>query len=236
MSGVFGYCVIMPGNALLRLHESAPFSRVVPWRRRGLCLVLSSPSGGGKTTITRRLLRYDSSLRLSVSATTRPRRGDEEEGRDYYFLSLAEFEERRASGWFVETAEVFGNFYGTPRAPVEAALREGASMVFDIDWQGAEQLVRELGGDVVTVFLLPPDLGALRERLKLRAQDGADVMEARLGGALREVGHWVDYDYVLVNHDLDEATAYVQSIFLAERLRRERQSGAADVIDEKLHP
>lgn len=199
-----------------------------------MCLVLSSPSGGGKTTIANRLLRYDSSLQLSVSATTRPRRPGEEEGRDYYFLSFDEFEERRGAGWFIETAEVFGYRYGTPRAPVEDVLRSGANMAFDIDWQGAEQLDRSLGENMISVFLLPPDLAALRDRLRSRAQDGEEAIATRLSGALKEVGHWVDYDYVLVNHDLDETTAYVQTIFTAERLRRSRQTGAKELIKKRL--
>ena len=221
-------------DALLRLHETAPLRRVAPWPRAGLCFVLSSPSGGGKTTITRNLLELDEGLSLSVSATTRPPRKDEEEGRHYHFLEEQEFARREAEGWFLETAEVFGHRYGTPRGPVEKKIAEGGTVLFDIDWQGAAQMRAGLGDAMASVFLLPPSFAELESRLHRRAQDSRSAIDGRLQGALAEIARWSDYDYVLVNHDLDETIGYVRAILTAERLRRARQTGAAQAIAELI--
>ena len=191
--------------------------------RRGLLLILSSPSGAGKSTLTRRLMAWDPMIRFSVSATTRPPRPGEVDGRDYHFLSRAEFQALVASGGMLEHAEVFGNLYGSPRAPVEAAMAEGRDTVFDIDWQGGQQVRQAMRGDVVSVFILPPSLAELERRLRGRGQDGAEVIAARMAKSRDEISHWAEYDYVLVNRDLDETEADLVSILRAERLRRDRQ-------------
>jgi guanylate kinase len=192
-------------------------------KRRGLMLVLSSPSGAGKTTLSRRLLESDSGITLSVSATTRPKRPAEVHGRDYYFVSQAEFDAMVKRGEFLEHATVFGNSYGTPRAPVDKALAEGRDVLFDIDWQGTQQVREKAREDLVSVFILPPSREALLERLKSRAQDSAEVVAARMAKANGEMSHWAEYDYVVVNDDVVRAQAQIETILAAERLRRARQ-------------
>ena len=190
-------------------------------------LILSSPSGAGKTTLAARLLDGDGALTLSVSATTRPPRPGEIEGAHYFFIERATFEARREAGDFLEWAEVFGNLYGTPRGPVEAALAAGRDVVFDIDWQGTRQISRAAPADVVRVFILPPSRATLKERLRARAADSEDVVARRMAGAAEEISHWDEYDYVLVNDDLDATLGLLQSILTTERLRRERRPGLA---------
>ena len=206
--------------------------------RRGLMLVLSSPSGAGKSTIARNLLESDPAFELSISITTRPRRGSEIDGRHYHFRTRREFEIARDNDELLEWAEVHGNFYATPRAPAEKALSEGRDMLFDIDWQGAEQLRQKMHADIVSIFVLPPSMRELRERLKRRAEDKDDVIEARLANARAEIEHWRDYDYVVVNEDLDAAFSSVEAIVAAERLRRDRRPGlfqfVTGLLDEKL--
>lgn len=194
--------------------------------RRGLLLVLSSPSGAGKTTITRRLVELEGDgLAISVSHTTRPKRPDEIDGRDYHFVDQAGFARLRERGAFLECAEVFGHWYGTARDPVESALEAGRDVVFDIDWQGTQQLADAVRGDLVRVFILPPSLEALEERLKRRAQDSATVVAQRMSRAGDEMRHYDEYDYVVVNTELGQAVADVQAILRAERLRRSRLRG-----------
>jgi guanylate kinase len=207
-------------------------------RRRGLMLVLSSPSGAGKSTIARNLLESDKSFELSVSVTTRQRRGSEIDGRHYHFKTMRDFEMQRDNDQLLEWAEVHGNFYATPRAPAEAAMAEGRDMLFDIDWQGAEQLREKMRGDIVSIFILPPSMAELKARLMRRAEDQASVIEKRLDNAREELEHWKDYDYVVVNDDLDRAFGEVVSIVAAERLRRDRRPGLFDfvsgLLDEKV--
>jgi guanylate kinase len=193
--------------------------------RRGLLLVLSSPSGAGKTTLARRLLAADPGLRMSVSVTTRPPRPGEVDGRDYRFIDAAEFARLEAAGDLLEWAEVHGNSYATPKAAVLAALQAGEDMLFDIDWQGAKQLRDRMGADVVSVFVLPPSGRTLERRLRTRGQDSDEVMARRLAAAATEIGHWGDYDYVIVNADLDASSTSLAAILAAERLKRVRQPG-----------
>ena len=200
-------------------------------RRRGLLLVLSSPSGAGKTTITRLLLERDPVLSLSVSVTTRPPRPGEIDGRDYLFIEQAQFARMVAAGELLEHATVFGNSYGTPRGPIEAALAAGRDIVTDIDWQGTQQLSQAMPEDLVKVFVLPPSLLALRERLQRRAQDSAEVVAARMAKSAEEMSHWPEYDYVIVNRDIDESVAEVAAIVTAERRRRTRQLGLAEFVN-----
>ena len=192
--------------------------------RRGLVLVLSSPSGAGKTTLTRRLVE-ERAGDLSISVTTRPRRPSEVEGRHYHFVDVAAFAALRESGGLLEWAEVHGNLYGTPRRPVEQALAAGRDMIFDIDYQGTRQVRRALPGDVVTVFVLPPSMAELERRLVRRAEDAPEVIARRLANARAEIERWVDYDYVLVNDSLERSYAGLAAILAAERLRRERCVG-----------
>jgi guanylate kinase len=199
-------------------------------RRRGLLLVLSSPSGAGKTTITRRLLERDRGLDLSVSVTTRPPRPGEIDGTDYRFIDRARFEAMAAGGDLLEHASVFGHSYGTPRAPIERALDAGRDVVTDIDWQGTQQLKRSLAQDLVTVFVLAPSRAALRERLARRNQDTPAVVAQRMRKSAEEISHWSEYDYVIVNREIDESVAQAQAILEAERLRRTRQLGLADFV------
>jgi guanylate kinase len=207
-------------------------------RRRGLMLVLSSPSGAGKSTIARNLLENDAGLELSVSVTTRARRGSEIDGVHYHFLSQRDFDRLRDTDALLEWAEVHGNCYGTPREPAEAAMADGRDMLFDIDWQGAVQLNEKMRADIVSVFILPPSMGELKTRLKRRAEDTDAAIEKRLSNARVEIEHWREYDYVVINDDLDRAYTEVKSIVTAERLRRDRRPGLFDfvtrLLDEKL--
>jgi guanylate kinase len=202
--------------------------------RRGLMLVLSSPSGAGKTTLSRLLLNADKSVELSVSVTTRPRRAGEKHGRDYRFIQKSQFQKMRANGELLESAEVFGNFYGTPRAPVEKALAAGRDVLFDIDWQGTQQLRDndKVKTDVATVFVLPPSSADLEKRLRTRAQDSDGVIASRMAKAADEMSHWAEYDYVIINKDIDQAYTEVRAILAAERLKRTRQTGLSDFVSD----
>jgi guanylate kinase len=199
-------------------------------RRRGLCLILSSPSGAGKTTLARLLLSSDETLRHSVSVTTRAPRPREKEGVDYYFVSRNQFEELRSNNNLLEWAEVFGNLYGTPAGPVKAALAEGQDIVFDVDWQGAASIAALLPDDTVRVFILPPSAVELSRRIHARASDSAHQIETRLKAAAVEMAHWTEYDYVLVNRDIDECLAALKAVLAAERLKRHRQVGLLDFV------
>jgi guanylate kinase len=198
--------------------------------RRGLMYVLSSPSGVGKTTLSRLLLRADRHVDLSISVTTRPRRRGEVDGRDYHFIDRARFNAMVKSGELLEWAEVFGHCYGTPRRPVEKALQAGRDILFDIDWQGTQQLREKARDDLVSVFILPPSVAELERRLKTRAQDSHDIIKARMAKATGEMSHWPEYDYVIVNCDKNRAFAEVRAILAAERLKRERQVGLSDFV------
>ena len=197
--------------------------------RRGLMLVLSSPSGAGKTTLSRMLLDGDAGIVMSVSATTRPARSNEIDGRDYHFISVKEFEKRVADDAFLEHALVFGHRYGTPKAAVMSALSKGNDVLFDIDWQGTQQL-KQQRDDVVSIFVLPPSRGELERRLRARAQDSEEVVARRMSKANDEMSHWAEYDYVVVNHDMNMALAQVQTILSAERLKRGRQIGIREFV------
>ncbi len=199
--------------------------------RRGLLLVLSSPSGAGKTTITRLLIERDPTLAISVSVTTRAPRAGEIDGKHYRFIDAAEFERMVAAGELLEHAVVFGNRYGTPRAPVEATLASGSDIISDIDWQGTQQLKESVRSDLVSVFVLPPSMAALRKRLESRAQDSREVVGQRMAKSADEMSHWPKYDYVIVNHELEHSVAQVQAILTAERLKRERQAGLAEFVN-----
>jgi guanylate kinase len=198
--------------------------------RRGLMFVLSSPSGAGKTTLSRLLIDRVPGLKMSVSATTRPMRPGEVEGRDYLFVDKARFEQMVGQNELLEWATVFDNRYGTPRAPVEAALSSGQDVLFDIDWQGTQQLKEKARADVVSVFILPPSAADLERRLHSRAQDSDEVIRGRMSRASHEMSHWAEYDYIVVNHEIDDAFAEVQSILKAERLKRERRTGLAAFV------
>jgi len=198
--------------------------------RRGLMFVLSSPSGAGKTTLSRLLIDRMPGLRMSVSATTRAMRPGEVDGRDYSFVDKATFEAMVKADQLLEWATVFDNSYGTPRAPVEAALSAGQDVLFDIDWQGTQQLREKARADVVSVFILPPSAADLEKRLHSRAQDSDEVIRKRMSRASHEMSHWAEYDYIVINHDVDEAFAEVQSILKAERLKRERQTGLVGFV------
>jgi guanylate kinase len=193
--------------------------------RRGLMFVLSSPSGAGKTTLSRLLIERVPGLSMSVSATTRPMRPGEVAGRDYLFVDKARFEQMVRQNELLEWATVFDNRYGTPRAPVEAALSAGQDVLFDIDWQGTQQLREKARADVVSVFILPPSAADLEKRLHSRAQDSDEVIRGRMSRASHEMSHWAEYDYIVINHEIDDAFAEVQSILKAERLKRERRTG-----------
>ncbi|CCE07086.1 Guanylate kinase (GMP kinase) [Bradyrhizobium sp. STM 3843] len=200
--------------------------------RRGLMFVLSSPSGAGKTTLSRLLIERMPGLNMSVSVTTRPMRPGEVEGRDYYFVDKIRFEEMVKRHDLLEWATVFDNRYGTPRAPVEAALSAGRDVLFDIDWQGTQQLREKARADVVSVFILPPSAADLEKRLHTRAQDSDEVIRARMSRASHEMSHWAEYDYIVINRNVDEAFAEVQSILKAERLKRERRIGLTTFVRE----
>ncbi len=199
--------------------------------RRGLMFVLSSPSGAGKTTLSRLLIERMPGLKMSVSATTRPMRPGEVDGRDY-LSSTSQFERMVKRDELLEWATVFDNRYGTPRAPVEAALSAGQDVLFDIDWQGTQQLREKARADVVSVFILPPSAADLEKRLHTRAQDSDEVIRGRMSRATHEMSHWAEYDYIVINHDIDDAFAEVQSILKAERLKRERRSGLTTFVRE----
>jgi guanylate kinase len=188
--------------------------------RRGIMFVVSSPSGAGKTTLTRNLVNADRNLTLSISVTTRPRRASEVDGVHYRFISKSKFTAMRRSGELLESANVHGNFYGTPRRPVEKALNAGNDVLFDIDWQGAKQLYEKMRADVVSVFVLPPSARELKSRLERRAEDSADVIRRRLRNAAQEIPHWAEYDYVLINRDLDRSFRDLRHILAAERAKR----------------
>jgi guanylate kinase len=199
-------------------------------KRRGLMLVLSSPSGAGKTTLARNLIASDGSIFMSVSATTRAPRKNEADGRDYYFVTRKKFDDMVAAGEFFEHADVFEHRYGTPKQPVLDALRKGEDVLFDIDWQGTQQLKEQARDDLVSVFVLPPSHDELERRLRARAQDSDAVVAARMAKAASEISHWPEYDYVVVNRDIDRALAQVKSILEAERARRTRLVGVGDFV------
>lgn len=198
--------------------------------RRGLLLVLSSPSGAGKTSLARALLESDAGIALSVSVTTRKPRPGEVDGRDYWFVDEAKFKSMADADELLEWATVFGNYYGTPRAPIERALAQGRDVLFDIDWQGTQQLSERMAGDLVRVFVLPPSGETLEARLRTRAQDSDDVVAKRMASASAEISHWAEYDYVIVNADLDHSSASLRAILAAERLRRDRTTGLSAFV------
>ncbi len=198
--------------------------------RRGLLLVLSSPSGAGKTSLARSLLEGDAGIRLSVSVTTRKPRPGEVDGRDYCFVDEAKFLSMRDAGELLEWARVFDNYYGTPKEPIETAIHQGRDVLFDIDWQGTQQLAERMAGDLVRVFILPPSAAALEARLKTRALDPPEVVAKRMAQASSEISHWAEYDYVIVNADLNESITGLRSILAAERLRRDRLNGLSAFV------
>ncbi len=198
--------------------------------RRGLMLVLSSPSGAGKTTIARALLKRDDNISMSVSTTTRSKRPGEVSGRDYQFVDLTTFNLMVNRQELLEHAKVFGNYYGTPRASVEASLSEGRDVLFDIDWQGTQQLAQNARDDLVSVFILPPATKELHRRLERRAQDPAEVVAQRMAKAPDEMSHWAEYDYIIINRNIEDSVGAVQSILVAERLKRERQVGLTEFV------
>ncbi|MFK7943246.1 MAG: guanylate kinase [Paracoccaceae bacterium] len=205
-------------------------------QRNGLLLVISSPSGAGKSTLTRRLLEDDTAFEMSVSATTRPAREGETHGKHYFFLDRSQFEQMIGDGGLLEYAGVFGNLYGTPRAPVEAAIGAGRDVLFDVDWQGAQQLrLSALGNAVVSVFILPPSITTLEQRLISRGKDAPDVIRGRMDQAMSEISHWAEYDYVLVNDNLETCYDQIRTIVSAERLRLIRQPGMRGFVDDLGH-
>ncbi len=205
-------------------------------RRRGLLIVLSSPSGAGKTTISRMLMEADPQITMSISATTRPRRPGEADHVDYHFVDDAQFDRMIADGEFVEWAPVFGYRYGTPKAPVKAALRDGRDILFDIDWQGARQLEPDFGEHLVTIFLLPPSMEELERRLRARGTDSEQVIGERMRRAADEIDHWAEYEYVLVNRGTDECLAQVRAIVAAERSKKVRQTHLHPFVRELIGP
>ncbi|MGB8182025.1 MAG: guanylate kinase [Stellaceae bacterium] len=205
--------------------------RVRDINRRGILLVLSSPSGAGKTTITRALVAREPQLALSVSVTTRPRRTGEVDGKDYQFVDPRRFAAMVANDELLEHATVFGHSYGTPRAPLMAAIESGRDIITDIDWQGTQQLQAKIGADLVSVFILPPSMAALEARLKSRAQDSDDVVRARMAKSSEELSHWDAYDYVVINDDFEDSVRRVQAILSAERVQRRRQVGLAEFVN-----
>lgn len=203
-------------------------------QRRGLMLVLSSPSGAGKTTLSRRLLQTDPQIVMSVSATTRPPRPNEIEGQDYFFVTPEKFDAMVAAGEFLEHATVFGNKYGTPRRPVMAALEAGKDVLFDIDWQGTQQLKQQARDDLASVFVIPPSKSELERRLRIRAQDSEDVVRQRMAKASDELSHWAEYDYLLMNDDIQHAQGKLEEILRVERSRRARQTGLAKFVHDLM--
>jgi guanylate kinase len=203
--------------------------------RRGLMLVLSSPSGAGKTTLSRRLLQSDSEIVMSVSATTRPPRSNEIDGHDYFFITPEKFDSMVQAGEFLEHACVFGNKYGTPRAPVMAALAAGQDVLFDIDWQGTQQLKQQARDDLASVFVVPPSKAELERRLRIRALDSEDVVRERMAKASDELSHWAEYDYLLMNDDIQHAMGKLEEILRVERSRRARQPGLARFVQNMMH-
>lgn len=202
--------------------------------QRGMMLVLSSPSGAGKTSLSRRLLELDPKLGISISATTRPMRPREVEGRDYFFMSEDHFQELKAAGEFLESATVFGHHYGSRKSLVEKQMSAGQDVLFDIDWQGTQQLAAGARPDLVSVFILPPSLEELRSRLLKRAQDTAEVVDARMKAAAAEMSHWAEYDYVIINRDFDNSIEQLLTIVRAERLKRYRQPGMTHFVRELM--
>jgi guanylate kinase len=205
-------------------------------RRRGLLIVLSSPSGAGKSTISRMLLAADREVTMSISATTRPKRPGEVEDVDYHFVGDGDFDRMIDEGEFVEWAPVFGHRYGTPKAPVKAALKAGSDILFDIDWQGTQQLQAAMGEDLVTIFILPPSMAELERRLHARGTDSESVIADRMQRAASEISHWPEYEYVLVNKETDECLSQVRAIVAAERLKRARQVGLVTFVRELVGP
>ncbi|MCW3798154.1 guanylate kinase [Sphingomonas sp. BN140010] len=198
--------------------------------RRGLLIVLSSPSGAGKSTISRLLLQADPEVTMSISATTRPKRPGEVDDVDYHFVSEAKFDAMIDDGDFVEWAPVFDHRYGTPKAPVKAALKSGRDILFDIDWQGTQQLHAAMGEDLVRIFILPPSMDELERRLRARATDSEEVVAYRMARAANEISHWAEYDYVLINRDMDACLVQVRAIVAAERMKRQRQIGLVPFV------
>ena len=200
-------------------------------KRKGLLIILSSPSGAGKSTLAKRLMVWDPTLSFSVSATTRAARSGEEDGREYFFRSRAEFAAMVEAGEMLEHAEVFGNRYGSPKGPVEAAMEEGRDTLFDIDWQGGQQIRRSaLAKDVVSIFILPPSIADLEARLRTRAQDSDEIIASRMAKSRDEISHWGEYDYVIINRDLDVAEDELKTILKAERAKADRQPGLTDFV------
>jgi guanylate kinase len=219
------------------MSSTAPSLPPIKVKRRGLMLVLSSPSGAGKTTIARRLLNVEPELTLSVSVTTRPKRPSEMDGVHYHFIDRERYDQMVDQGELLEHAEVYGHGYGTPRAAVEGALEAGQDVLFDIDWQGAQQLRQQVSQDIVSMFILPPSTAELARRLHKRAEDTDDVVAKRLAQVAADVTHWAEYDYVMINYELEPSIAAARSVLVAERLKRRRQVGLADFVDQfRDHP
>jgi guanylate kinase len=219
------------------MSSTVPTAPPVKVQRRGLMLVLSSPSGAGKTTIARRLLDVEPELTLSISVTTRPRRPSEEDGVHYQFIDRGLYDDMVARGELLEHAEVYGHGYGTPKAAVQNALEEGRDVLFDIDWQGAQQLRQQVSQDIVSMFILPPSTAELARRLRRRAEDAEEVVAKRLAQVSADVTHWAEYDYVMINYNLERSVDAARSVLTAERLKRRRQVGLADFVDQfREHP
>jgi guanylate kinase len=237
---IFVQCIIpsLDGHGSPEARAAMDRSQIdaIARQRRGLLIVLSSPSGAGKTTISRMLLDADNEIAMSVSATTRPMRPGEHEGKDYHFVSDDEFDRIIEDNEFVEWANVFGYRYGTPKQPVKDALREGRDILFDIDWQGARQLEPDFEGQLVTIFLLPPSMAELEERLRARGTDSEDVIADRMQRASDEISHWAEYEYVLVNDEMDDCLARVRAIIAAERSKRVRQPNLVPFVRSLIGP